>query len=51
MLGLDAAATSKAMPVVRADGRLVLGLVRGDDRLSEPKMLAVLENDYRPATD
>ena len=51
MLGLDAAATSKAMPVVRADGRLVLGLVRGDDRLSEPKMLAVLESDYRPATD
>jgi prolyl-tRNA synthetase len=28
----------------------VLGLVRGDDRLSEPKMLAVLESDYRPAT-
>jgi prolyl-tRNA synthetase len=51
MLSLDAAATSKAMPVVRADGRLVLGLVRGDDRLSEPKMLAVLESDYRPATD
>lgn len=51
MLGTDAAATSKAMPVVRTDGRLVLGLVRGDDRLSEPKMLAVLESDYRPATD
>jgi prolyl-tRNA synthetase len=39
------------MPVVRTDGRLVLGLVRGDDRLSEPKMLGVLESDYRPATD
>jgi prolyl-tRNA synthetase len=51
MLGIDAAATSKAMPVVRTDGRLVLGLVRGDDRLSEPKMLAALESDYRPATD
>jgi prolyl-tRNA synthetase len=51
MLGVDAAATSKAMPVVRADGRLVLGLVRGDDRLSEPKMLAALESDYRPASD
>jgi prolyl-tRNA synthetase len=25
--------------------------VRGDDRLSEPKMLAALESDYRPATD
>jgi prolyl-tRNA synthetase len=51
MLGIDAAATSKAMPVMRSDGRLVLGLVRGDDRLSEPKMLAALESDYRPATD
>ena len=33
MLGIDAAATSKAMPVTRSDGTLVLGLVRGDDRL------------------
>jgi prolyl-tRNA synthetase len=51
MLGIDAAATSKAMPVTKSDGTLVLGLVRGDDRLSEPKMLAALESDYRPATD
>ena len=51
MLGIDAAATSKAMPVVKSDGTLVLGLVRGDDRLSEPKMLAALASDYRPATD
>ena len=51
MLGIDAAATSKAMPVMTTDGRLVLGLVRGDDRLSEPKMAAALEADYRPATD
>ena len=51
MLDLDPAATSKAMPVVRADGTLVLGLVRGDDRLSEAKMLGVLGTDYRPATD
>jgi prolyl-tRNA synthetase len=51
MLGIDAAATSKAMPVVKPDGTLVLGLVRGDDRLSEPKMLAALGSDYRPATD
>jgi prolyl-tRNA synthetase len=51
MLGIDPAATSKAMPVVKTDGTLVLGLVRGDDRLSEPKMLAALESDYRPATD
>ena len=51
MLGIDTAATSKAMPVTKRDGTLVLGLVRGDDRLSEPKMLAALESDYRPATD
>jgi prolyl-tRNA synthetase len=51
MLGIDEAATSKAMPVVRTDGTLVLGLVRGDDRLSEAKLVGVLESDYRPATD
>jgi prolyl-tRNA synthetase len=51
MLGLDQAATSKAMPVVKTDGTLVLGLVRGDDRLSESKMLGVLGSDFRPATD
>jgi len=51
LLGVDAAATSKAMPVVKPDGTLVLGLVRGDDRLSESKMLGVLGSDFRPATD
>ncbi len=51
LLGIDEAATSKAMPVVTAEGKLVLGLVRGDDRLSEPKLVGVLESDYRPATD
>jgi prolyl-tRNA synthetase len=51
MLGIDAAATSKAMPVVRNDGTLILGLVRGDDRLSGSKMVSALESDYRPATD
>jgi prolyl-tRNA synthetase len=50
-LGIDEAATSKAMPVVTTGGRLVLGLVRGDDRLSEPKLVGVLESDYRPATE
>ena len=50
-LGIDAAATSKAMPVVTTAGTLVLGLVRGDDRLSEPKLVGILESDYRPATD
>jgi len=50
LVGIDASATSKAMPVARADGTLVLGLVRGDDRLSESKMIGVLGGDYRPAT-
>jgi prolyl-tRNA synthetase len=51
LLDVDSGATSKAMPVVLPDGTLVLGLVRGDDRLSEPKMLGVLGSDFRPATD
>ncbi len=51
LLEIDDSATSKAMPVVTKDGTLVLGLVRGDDRLSESKMLGVLESDYRPAAD
>ncbi len=51
LLGIDAAATSKAMPVVKADGTLVLALVRGDDRLSESKLLSVFSSDFRPAED
>ena len=50
LLGIDAAATSKAMPVVR-DGRVVLALVRGDDRLEEAKLAAVLGGDVRLASD
>ncbi|HET7855399.1 MAG TPA: proline--tRNA ligase [Gaiellaceae bacterium] len=50
LLGIDEAATSKAMPVV-ADGKVVLGLVRGDDRLDEGKMIEALGNTYRPATE
>jgi len=50
LLGVDEAATSKAMPVV-ADGRVVLGLVRGDDRLDEVKMLEALGEAFRPATE
>jgi prolyl-tRNA synthetase len=37
-LGIDPAATSKAMPVTKEDGAVVLVLVRGDDRLSEEKL-------------
>jgi prolyl-tRNA synthetase len=47
-LGIDVAATSKAMPVV-ADGKVVLALVRGDDRLDDAKLAAVLESPVRPA--
>ena len=39
------------MPVVKADGTLVLALVRGDDRLEEAKLWTALGSDYRPATD
>ena len=51
ILGVDSAATSKAMPVVKSDGTLVLGLVRGDDRLEEAKMAAALGSDFRPASE
>jgi prolyl-tRNA synthetase len=50
LLGIDPAATAKAMPVVTGD-RLVLALVRGDDRLSEEKLMTVFEASFRPATD
>jgi prolyl-tRNA synthetase len=47
-LGVDPRATAKAMPVV-VDGRVVLALVRGDDRLNEMKLLAALGQNFRPA--
>ena len=50
MLGIDDAATSKAMPVV-ADERVVLALVRGDDRLDDMKMVEALGEAVRPATE
>src|SRR5580765_1114946 len=50
-LGIDLAATSKAMPVTTDEGGVVLALVRGDDRLSESKLLSVLKVGSRPATD
>jgi prolyl-tRNA synthetase len=50
LLGIDEAATSKAMPVI-AEGRVVLGLVRGDDRLDEVKMTEALGSAFRPATE
>ena len=50
-LAIDQAATSKAMPVVRDDGVLVLALVRGDDRLEEAKLAAALGQGFRPAQE
>jgi prolyl-tRNA synthetase len=50
-LGVDLAATSKAMPVTTEDGRVVLALIRGDDRLSESKLLSALKVGSRPSTD
>ena len=50
LLSIDEAATSKAMPVVVGE-RVVLALVRGDDRLSDEKLTTVLGDVFRPATD
>jgi prolyl-tRNA synthetase len=50
-LGVDLAATSKAMPVTKEDGTVVLALVRGDDRLEPNKLGAALGAASRPSTD
>ena len=50
LLGIDPAATSKAMPVMVGE-RPVLALIRGDDRLSEEKLVTALGETYRPMTD
>jgi len=47
-LELDPRATAKAMPVV-VDGKVVLALIRGDDRLDEAKLAAALGVLVRPA--
>ena len=49
-LHIDPAATSKAMPVMVGE-RPVLALIRGDDRLSEEKLVTALGETYRPMTD
>jgi prolyl-tRNA synthetase len=51
LLGIDPAATSKAMPVTKRDGTVVLALIRGDDQLEESKLAAALKADVRPATE
>lgn len=49
MLEIDSRATSKAMPVVGPDEKLVLALVRGDHRLHELKLQKALGGEFRPA--
>ena len=48
LLDVDPRATAKAMPVV-AEGKVILALIRGDDRLDEAKIAAVLGQFVRPA--
>jgi prolyl-tRNA synthetase len=50
-LDVDLTATSKAMPVTKEDGTVVLALVRGDDRLEPNKLAAALGTASRPSTD
>ncbi len=50
-LGIDVAATSKALPVTLPDGTVVLALVRGDDRLEEAKLSAALRGEFRQSTE
>src|SRR5581483_1136253 len=50
-LGIDVAATSKAMPHAKQDGTVVLALVRGDDRLETAKLAAAFGEPLWPATD
>ena len=50
-LGIDETATSKALPMTRDDGSVVLALVRGDDRLEEAKLVGVLGAAVRPSTE
>jgi prolyl-tRNA synthetase len=51
LLGIDPSATSKAMPHVKQDGTVALALIRGDDRLEEPKLSAALKEPVWPASD
>ncbi|MDX6560657.1 MAG: prolyl-tRNA synthetase [Gaiellales bacterium] len=49
-LGIDPRTTGKAMPVVAADGKVWLALVRGDRRLHELKLSKALRQTTEPAT-
>ncbi len=49
-LGIDPRTTGKAMPVVAADGKVWLALVRGDRRLHELKLSKALRQTTEAAT-
>jgi prolyl-tRNA synthetase len=49
-LGIDPRTTGKAMPVIAADGKLWLALVRGDRRLHELKLSKALRQATQAAT-
>jgi len=51
LLQLDSSALLKAFPVVTDSEKLVLAVVRGDHRVNEFKLRAVLGEAFRPATD
>jgi prolyl-tRNA synthetase len=51
LLELDEAATSKALPMTREDGTVLLALVRGDDRLDEARLAAALGATAHPSTE
>jgi prolyl-tRNA synthetase len=51
MLGVPEGALIKAFPVVAADDRAVLVLVRGDHRVNEIKLANHLRSEFRPATE
>jgi prolyl-tRNA synthetase len=51
LLGIDPAATSKAMPLVREDGTVVLALIRGDDHLNVEKASDAVGGPMRPAME
>jgi prolyl-tRNA synthetase len=48
-LGVPAGALLKALPVIVADDRMVVVLVRGDHRLNEIKLRNALGTEFRPA--
>jgi prolyl-tRNA synthetase len=51
LLGADPATLIKSLPVVGANGRATLVLVRGDHTMNEIKLQNALGTEFRPATE